>query len=55
MAKLKENKRKNGTLCLRPIKFEEAVKAILDVKPKGKETSSKVTESGNPPNSANLK
>jgi hypothetical protein len=34
MAKLKEYKRKNGKLSLKPLKFEEAVKAIVEVKSK---------------------
>jgi len=33
MAELKENKRRNGQLSLYPLKFEEAVKAIVKVKP----------------------
>jgi hypothetical protein len=36
MAKPKENKHKNGNLSLKPLKFEEAVKAILKVKPRAK-------------------
>jgi hypothetical protein len=33
MAESKENKRRNGKLSLRPLKFEEAVKAFLQTKP----------------------
>jgi len=35
MAELKENKQRNGKLSLYPLKFEEAVKGLLKVKPKG--------------------
>jgi hypothetical protein len=33
MAELKDTKRKNGKLSLRPLRFEEAVKNLLKVKP----------------------
>jgi len=36
MAELKDNKRKNGKLSLYPIKFHEAVKDLLKVKPSDK-------------------
>ena len=39
MAELKQNKQKNGKLSLYPLKFEEAVKAILKVKPETKDKS----------------
>jgi hypothetical protein len=41
MAELKENKRKNGNLSLKPLKFEEAVKAIVKVKPQAKTEKTK--------------
>jgi hypothetical protein len=34
MAELKDSKRKNGKLSLYPLKFEEAVKAVVGVKSK---------------------
>jgi len=41
MAEFKDNKRKNGKLSLYPIKFDEAVKALLIVNPKDKTRCSK--------------
>jgi hypothetical protein len=43
MAKPKENKHKNGNLSLKPLKFEEAVKAIVKVKPETKVNASPKT------------
>ena len=34
MAELKDSKRKNGKLSLYPLKLDEAVKAVLEVKSK---------------------
>lgn len=45
MAELKDTKRKNGKLSLYPLKFEEAVKAIVKVKPENK--ASKPSEVSN--------
>jgi hypothetical protein len=37
MAESKESKRRNGKLSLCSLEFEEAVKAVLEVKPEPKE------------------
>jgi len=39
MAELKDSKRRNGKLSLQPLRFEEAVKAIVKVKPETKDKS----------------
>ena len=41
MAEPKENNQKNGNLSLYPIKFEEAVKAIIEVKPQSRTEKTK--------------
>lgn len=41
MAELKENKQRNGKLSLYPLKFEEAVKGFLEVKPESKKQNGK--------------
>jgi hypothetical protein len=41
MAEVKDNKRKNGKLSLYPLKFEKAVRAVLEVKPPQKSTPNK--------------
>jgi len=38
MAESKENKHKGGKLSFKPLKFKDAVKAILQVKPEIKST-----------------
>jgi hypothetical protein len=41
MAELKDTKRKNGKLSLYPLRFKEAVKDLLEVKPEDKTHSNK--------------
>jgi|GEM_PF-5055892 len=49
MSELKENKRKNGRLSLYPLKFEEAVKDLLEVKPEDKKPSTNADKTGKAP------